>query len=101
MDKNQVKVLEKMGYSFAGVPGLTGPKKTTYYSRNKITGEMVKHFLPCDPYSLEHYLRKGFVTDKSLLEPQTIEQSGEFVCEVCGKRFTTRIALAGHSRSHK
>ena len=104
LDKKQVKVLEKFGYVFGSVPGLTPQPKATFYTRNKVTGEVVEMpNLPCDPYSLEHYLRKGFVLNKSLLKPQAVEQSqkGEFVCEVCGKSFTAKIALSGHHRSHK
>lgn len=104
MNKEQVKILKAHGYVFDEVPGLVQQPRATFYTRNRKTGEIVEMpNLPADPYSMEHYLRKGFVLDKSQLKPQAVEQSqeGEFVCEVCGKSFTAKIALLGHQRSHK
>jgi len=100
MDKAQIKVLEKFGYVFAEVEGLRPQPRATYYTINKNNGEVVEMpNLPADPYSLQHYLAKGFTLTRPDLKPQTKE--GEFVCKVCGKRFTARIALLGHSRTHK
>lgn len=105
MERRQIKrALDEYGYAFMKVPGLTAQPKATYYTRNKNTGEVVEmRNLPADPYSLHHYLAKGFVLDKSQLKPQAVglPQEGEFVCEVCGKSFKAQIALRGHMRSHK
>lgn len=34
-------------------------------------------------------------------EDTDIHASGEFICEVCGRAFSSQQALAAHSRSHK
>ena len=103
MNKEQVGVLQRFGYVFAGVPGLRQQPRATFYTRNRNNGEVVTMpNLPADPYSLAHYLEKGFVLDKSQLKPQAVEKSQEgFTCEVCGKEFSQQIALAGHKRTHK
>jgi len=113
MNREQVKVLQANGFAFEGVPGLHRQPRAKYYSRDKNDGHIVEHNLPADPYSLEHYLNKGFVLNPNDLKPfRGVElktesqavvktQEGGFVCQVCDKSFTTRIALLGHSRSHK
>lgn len=103
MNKEQVKVLQSRGFTFAAVPGLHLQPRAKYFSRNGDDGHVVEHNLPADPYSLDHYLAKGFVLNPQDLKPWTAPegQEDEFVCEVCGKGFTKRIALSGHSRSHK
>lgn len=35
------------------------------------------------------------------LPPTHSQESAAFKCEVCGKELSTKLALAGHSRSHK
>ncbi len=111
MNREQQKIIETAGYAIQGVPGLHLQPWEIYFSRNRNTGRIVEHRLPADPYSLKHYLAKGFVTDpKYLPEPKSVEkavegtvgtQEGLFVCEDCGKGFSKRIALTGHRRSHK
>ncbi len=103
MNKAQVEVLKAKGFAFEGLPGLHAQPRAKYYSRNRNDGHVVQHNLPADPYSLEHYLAKGFTLNPNDLKPWTDvkAQEGDFVCEVCGRGFTKRIALAGHSRTHK
>jgi len=104
LNKQQTTVLKEAGYTWAEIPDAKGPAKATYYHKDKETGEIIEHpNLPIDPWSLQRYLRRGFVLNKSQLQPQAVEQSqeGEFACKVCGKSFTAKIALLGHQRSHK
>jgi len=47
---------------------------------------------------LQHLILGKAVGAKVEVKP--IQQDGEFICDVCEKRFTKRIALEGHKRSH-
>lgn len=104
MDKEQVRVLKSFGYTFGEVENLHQEPRATYY--RVINGEVSEcPDLPADPYSLQHYLAKGFTLTQPELKPQTVTsqkdaQEGKFVCQVCGKSFNKRIALIGHSRKH-
>ena len=60
MNKEQQRVIQSMGYTIQAVPGLRTQPRAKYYSRNKTDGHIVEHNLPADPYSLAHYLEKGF-----------------------------------------
>ena len=104
MDKEQVRTMKLFGYSVEELPGRTLPKTTYFKVEN---GQMVElPNLPADPYHMARYLKRGFtleppkVSEPPLTEPQKGESSG-FPCETCGKVLSTRLALAGHSRSHK
>lgn len=104
MNREQQRVLAAHGFAFEGLPNLHPQPRAKFYSRDRNDGHIVEHNLPADPYSLDHYLKKGFVLDPALLtKPQAVEKSQEdaFVCEVCGKSFKKKIALYGHSRTHK
>jgi len=109
VNKAQVNILRNNGFVFEGLPNLHPQPRAKFYSRDRNNGRIVEHNLPADPYSLQHYIKKGFVLDPSLLppfegevKPQAVEKSQEgFTCEVCGKEFSQQIALAGHKRTHK
>ena len=102
MDKEQVRVLKSFGYAFGEVENLHQEPRATYY---RVINDKVSECpdLPADPYSLKHYLAKGFTLTRPELKSQAVAQAqeGEFVCEVCDKSFNKRIALIGHSRKHK
>lgn len=53
--------------------------------------EMVR--LPADPFSLGHYLKKGF----RVTPP---DAKDEFTCPSCGKVCANKLGLYGHMRSH-
>ena len=106
MNREQVKDLQANGFTFEGLPNLHPQLRAKYYSRDRNDGHIVEHNLPADPYSLGHYLAKGFVLDPATLSPFKGEllpqaKEGEFTCPVCGKHLKSRIGLAGHSRTHK
>lgn len=89
-------MVSRFGYSVEILKGLKTVPKMTYYKPN---GDALPG-LPSDPYHLEKYLKRGF----TLTPPQTKPQEGEpvgFPCETCGKVLKTKLALAGHRRSHK
>ena len=94
MDREQVRILQANGFMFAAVPGLHPQPRAKYYSVDKNDEHVVEHNLPADPYSLEHYLKRGFTLTRPT-EPQA-----KFACETCGKVVSSRIALIGHKRSH-
>lgn len=102
MNKEQAMVLQAHGFLFKGVPGLHLQPRMKYYSRNRDDGHIVEHNLPADPYSLEHYLAKGFTVNPQDLKPWTDEKSqeGEFVCEVCGRGCKGEVGLRAHMRIH-
>ena len=103
MNREQALILQANGFIFDAVPGLHPQPRAKYYSVDKNDGHIVEHNLPADPYSLDHYLKRGFTLNPQDLKPQAVEKSqeGEFVCKDCGKSFNHRVALSGHSRSHK
>ena len=89
MNREQQVIARGFGYEIKSLPQLTAQPRITYYDKK---GEAV--VLPADPYSMRHYLAKGF----TLTPP---ESSSKFVCDTCGKEVSTKLALAGHKRSHK
>ncbi len=104
MDKQQIQTMRLFGYSIEELPGRTVPKATYYKVEN---GQIVSlPNLPADPYHMSRYLRRGFTLQPPMTSGPlpTESQQGEsigFPCETCGKVLSTRLALAGHSRSHK
>jgi hypothetical protein len=103
MDKAQVKIAEAAGFHISEAPGLTKTAWLMYYKDNG-RGEVVKHRLPADPYSMERYLKKGFsLTPPS---PKTTEPAvsvleppnKRFVCRHCGQDFTSKQGVTIHER---
>lgn len=97
MDKKQIATMSAFGYSIEELKGLKVTPRMTFYNRegNPIEG------LPADSYHMARYLKRGFTLTPP--SPKT-EPQGEpigFTCETCGKVVSTRLALAGHKRSHK
>ncbi len=108
MNKEQVKVIRKYEEQGWELIELSPQPKATFYTRDRVTGEVVEmKDLPSDPYSLHHYLSKGFKLNKNDLEPQARKGKGAgvepvgFTCEVCGKVVSSALALAGHKRTHQ
>jgi len=76
-------------------------RKATYYRIVKGEVEELPN-LPADPVFMARYLAKGFTLTRPTAKPQTVTQVQEgFTCEVCGKTVSSKLALAGHKRSHK
>ena len=91
MNREQQIIAKGFGYEITELPGLIAQPRLTYYNKK---GEAM--VLPADPYSMHHYLAKGFT-----LKPPESNSQDKFVCDICGKEFSQKIALTGHKRSHK
>lgn len=89
MDRKQQVIARGFGYEITEMSGLHPQIKLTYYDKK---GEPV--VLPADPYSMHHYLAKGFT-----LQPKS--NSDTYVCDNCGKDCHSKIGLISHKRSHK
>lgn len=100
LSKEQVKQLEEEGFTYDAVPGVHRCLRATFYRLRKDGSVEPVPDLPMDSYHLPRWLKRGLVLDPKDLIPQTKEDE-EFVCTVCGKAFSAKIALTGHSRSHK
>ena len=99
MDKGQLNTLKLFGFTIEELPGKVIPKMTYYRLENNKVVELPN--LPADPYHMERYLRRGFTLERPPLTKPQFESPSGFSCETCGKVLSTRLALAGHSRSHK
>jgi hypothetical protein len=99
MDRRQQRTLESFGYAiemneWKTKDGRTVSLKTTPKADYITADGRILRGLPADSYHLQRYLSRGFKlvgTKKS--EPL-------LVCEICGKEFKHKIALAGHMRTH-
>ena len=94
MNREQIKVLESAGIVWGEVEGLEEQPRATYYKPN---GEALPN-LPSDVYSLPRYLARGFTLKPPVQAPPALPENK---CETCGKVVSTKLALAGHMRSHE
>jgi len=99
--ETEKQVLEHFGYGFKFFNTGNQLQRRKYYSKDG--REMV---LPADPYSLRHYLSKGFTltppekpaqADVVTVATET-QPSGQFVCPECGKEAKDHVGLAIHRR---
>jgi len=96
MDKTQERKLELLGFSVETIKGMKTIPRVTMYTPD---GRKMDN-LPADPYHLPRYMKRGFTVNPPSTKPQ-MESPDGFPCETCGKVLSTKLALAGHSRSHK
>jgi len=68
MDKEQVKIVSRFGYSITELPNTKRVPRMTYYTKN---GE-ARTNLPADPYHLKFFLARGFT-----LKPPENSNKGE------------------------
>lgn len=105
LTREQKVELDKKGYSIEPLPELTAQSKITMYRRGELPDEIIEMSnLPSDPMSLRSYLSRGFTIrpeDLTLRVKQHPENKEGFTCETCGKLLQTKLALAGHLRSHQ
>jgi len=63
-------------------------------------GELLK-----DGTNREKLILEVLLDIRELLKPEKVKkkkkETGTYVCEICGKVCTKRVALVGHMRSHK
>ncbi len=94
MNIQQEKTFKLLGFSVEEMENLKKIPRITLYNKEGVPF----HNTLADPYHLERYLKRGFNIKPPLTETQG-EAEG-FKCETCGKVLKTRLALAGHNRSH-
>lgn len=58
--RRRAQLLGGRDFAFDTLENATPQPFATYYSRDRITGEIHSHRLPADGYSMNHYLKKGF-----------------------------------------
>ena len=101
MDVEQKEIVKKAGFIVS--PDFYTRPRATYYGWDAQGKVKVMPNLPIDGASLKFYLQKGYVLDSKDLKPQSVVLSTQegFTCQDCGKVLSTKLALAGHSRTHK
>lgn len=101
IDMSLRQQLEDTGYAWSFLRNVLAQPRAVYYSRDEGTGETTKHILPSDPYSLLHYLSRGFkLNPADIAQPVALAQEG-FACQDCVKSFKSKFALLGHKKIHK
>jgi hypothetical protein len=102
--------LERQGYS---VRIDRWPARETYWSVHEENGETVvmEHpNLPADPWSMQHYLKRGFKlvkpaipsSGKAEVLPIVKEPTPEKIeCPVCARECQSMLGLSSHLRKHE